>query len=372
MNFEISSKDFNIPMETNLPLSKGRISPVAQMLLNPNFFEFFGERCSFLDLFLFGKSLMQDYPILASSFLRRLNFRTLVDKRLQELGIETEAFWKAMKESGAVLHGSFLLSCLLDPISGKRNKIFEEKSDIDILEPSGMKKLEFCPSCLRRLDEKRFPKEIKRSQKKIAYRLFGTKSSTHDQLSRSLFKHKIAMPDYSPGFYPHLFGRNHKFINSLDKFFCHSYRLQKCSTLNYSEMFDSHLVWGNGKIAVDQCTISVQNKSQLLAWVKKNVDFAFGKIVYDGEKLTIFDLNSLLSKTSEFPDIEAVDPQEIRKYKYSSAALSGTKKKRILQLWERTQRYQRKGFNIIVSPKQMELINLALEEDKRHKKIVRP
>lgn len=356
---------------------------VSTVLLHPDFFSLFGDWCSFLDLYFLGKSLEKTQPDLAKLFLSRLNFRTLIDKRLSSFGIPAEPFWKAIKESEALLHGSFLLSCLLDPINGTRNQLFTENSDIDILEPKGTKENAICPSCLRKLHGRLFPGK-KVSMKVVEIDLFGIKKN--DDLSKKR-RHLFSLmrgKDIDPDFIPHIYQKDNS-INSLGKFLCHLGSICKDPKFNYTEMFDSHLIWTqtfpkdqtcpnnrrkepNG-IYVDECAISVRNKNELLAWISEHVDFEFGKVAYDGEKITIFNISAVLSKFSSFPDVEKTGQKELRKYIFSKIWLKDQKNNRILQFWERSLQYQKRGFKILISSSQSKAIEEALSwretEDRR-------
>jgi len=362
-------------LEIVSPSTQGAVNfkstPLSQVLLFPDFFSLFGDNCSFLDLYLFAKALEKSQPLLASSFLARLDFRQLIDRPLSALGIVPGPFWKAIKDSEAVLHGSFLLSCLLDPINGKQNKIFTEESDIDILEPTSQKKEEICPSCLRKLHGVLFPNKTC-SMKIVEMDLLGVKKDDKMMKKKQYLHAMLRNNNIEPKLMPHIHQRDAT-VNPLGKYLCHQGQLCGSPKFNYSALFEAHFVWmplgavtqESRKVAIDQCTIAVKNKKELLEWIPRHVDFAFGKVVYDGEKLTIFDLPALLSKSSPFPEIDLgkTDPF------FSPSGQKREKYIKILQFWKRTLSYEKKGFKVFLSNRQTMEVEEALEYRERKKQM---
>lgn len=271
------------------------------VLSHPNFFELF-DYLSYVDLLSLAYAV---YPI-HSGFGKRLpKFRDIVDRMLRRFDIQTESFWLALQKSEAIIHGSFLLHCLLEPLAMKTySDIFHERSDIDILESGSSMKQEVCPTCLRKLYEIKFPGDTKTPVKKMLPRLLGTSKEMHHNKVIKQLKELVPI-DKRPF---HIQSR-HIDTNPISSFLCYFGTPLPESSDNYRLPFERRLVWKMSKIKFDQITVSTWVVSHtpglVLAsakkWLMSQADFDYSKICFDGNKLLIINRRALIKRTSDFP-----------------------------------------------------------------------
>ncbi len=266
------------------------------VLLHVNFFDLF-PWLSYTDCLSLAYAV---YPVCPGFGNRLPKVHVIIDRMLTRLNIQTASFWLALEKANAVIHGSFLQHCLLEPLKMETySSIFTVNSDIDIAEPNASLQPEVCPSCLRRLYEFKFPDDKKTPIKKMIPRLLGTnKECLHHKKVEKL--KELCPIELNV---PHI-RKRHINTNALSSFLCYFGTLQPEPVDNYRMQFQSRLIWKLDKVNIDQITVWVDPKAMvpsLKRWLRKQADFDFGKVCFDGTKLMIANRRSLIKKESKFP-----------------------------------------------------------------------
>lgn len=315
-------------------IQKETHASLIKLFQHANFFDLFS--ClSYLDLLSLAYAL---HPLLPSFGKRIPSLQSIVNRQLQRLGIETASFWKALQDSKAVLHGSFLLHCLLEPIkSGLYSQIFTHSSDIDLLEPYSTLKKEVCLPCLRRLYQARFPGDSKAGQKKIRQTLLGAYEKTSHQTQIGFLKGYLQLNVQNP----HI-RRRHTETNALSSFLCHFGEMAPEPIENYRNFpFERRLMWKMSGTTLDQVTIMTDKPVK--NWLRGHVDFEFGKVCFDGRKLTIVNRRALIKRISSLPNHLADNS--------------------FMAAWERSAKATAKGFQITMTATQVIRKDRLLERE---------
>lgn len=103
---------------------------------------------SYLDCMSLSRAMVKLAPWLRAKIPR---FRTVVNNHLTAIGVGFDLI-QVVNSSAGVITGSFLLHCLLQPLSVYGySRIFPPGSDIDLLSEADGKTRTNCPHCLKRL-----------------------------------------------------------------------------------------------------------------------------------------------------------------------------------------------------------------------------
>lgn len=221
---------------------------LRNIFAHPNFVDLFRSHLAYLDFLALAKAI---YP--PSRKKRFVSIRSVVLQRLRECGIEGEAFLNALHESGGVLHGSFLLHCLLTPIGQRSSSYFPAESDIDVLLDADRCKSCKCLSCRKVTSDHR--------------------EKYHFQCPLIRFRCSRARANIS---------RDESV-----------YMIPSCvQRIGYKYGRDIDIV------IIDQL-----DGLSLTYYLKRHAHFDFGRISYDDHRLFLWKPHALLGRKTMFPDL---------------------------------------------------------------------
>lgn len=282
---------------------------LLQVLQHPNFFDFL-PTLSYIDVL----SLAYAVRPIAPNFAKRLpKIKNLINRQLEALNIRVGPFWTAFQSSGAVLHGSFLLHCLLEPFREMKtySSIFTPESDIDLLERKDSLRKTICIPCLTRIYQFNFPKTNESPEVMLRGLIHTRNPKSQNRAFRreNVLENQIAalkkrLPAGSQVSVPHIRKRHHE-TNALSSFLCQFGKFE--DNQNKGNYFrggmERRLTWKLGQTQFDQVTVELHPNVSLKQWLWKRADFAFGKVCFDGQMLFIADRRALIKRESPFPNI---------------------------------------------------------------------
>lgn len=319
---------------------------------HPNFINWFVDYLDFLSIGMLRNALRKNRRG-SKSPIYSLSFRKHVDMRLSILSINPPSFWGNMTKSRAVIHGSFLLSCLLDPLSGNTLRIFTKESDIDIMVPRPEERNPFCKSCVRKLYVLAFPTRNQNVTVDIMIKELGINISTpktrYDSLDRLIVDGVINDTIAS-------MVRSHfcdPYCTNISMYLCHNTTLNYIAE-DYKYEFGTNAKWNATTVKIDETRVNVYFDSGLSHFIENHVDFDIGKVLYDGKKLKILHLYQLLKRECRFPDIEVIKHNISKNKRYKlSQSLDIATKKRVNKLYDRVRQYEKKGITVLMTDEQL-------------------
>lgn len=331
------------------------------IVIHPNFVNWFSDYLSFLSFGMLRDALRQNKrgsrsPIFSLSFRKHVNYR------LSLLGIQPLSFWGNMFKSNAFLHGSFLLSCILDPLLVRDSKIFTSTSDIDIILPR-VTQDQPCIACMRKLYNK-IKKKDEGSEEEVPLRLIKSYLNLdlvslkhrYDRIGGLLTKNQLDNYVETRDLIDHL---SHPYTSHISMYLCTNGSLTSLDSDSYYH-FGNNRKWttsfGTG-VKVDETIVKIYFKEEMIHFMNNHVDFDIGKVLYDGKKLTISYLDALLTRRCNFPSIDVMRSKIRRTHgRETLEQIEGRLKVRVESLHNRAIYYKTKGIDIVFSKSQLEYI----------------
>lgn len=249
---------------------------------------------SYLDCLSLVKALAKLVPTLSNKLPP---FATVIGDKLKAIGVQVE-LTKILIDSGAVLTGSFLMHCLLQPLSSDGwSTIFPFGSDIDLLSTFDNKRRVNCNYCLTKLIRccnapeqiqlldpgSQFNWVVKYGRQRLGLPNVIKPKLVLSQLIYDLYKNKTDKYDLNNLKFPHLSClTNTKISTTLCPHLTFINKSRSYDNLNIT----NRLVWSCCQnVKVDD--VCVDAPKGIHQWIYDNVDFDFCKNSFDGIKLCI-------------------------------------------------------------------------------------